>query len=579
MWTLIALAVSALLWLVRVTLGAEGAVLDADVAVWLHHAALGSAVLAGVLVLQRVLQHVVRDRRQQRPATSDLLHAVLRIALYLVALMLYLRLGLHLDISSVLATSAMMSVVIGLALQPTLGHLFAGVSMEIERPLKVGDFVRRDDQLEGQVTSLNWRSVYLRTERGSTLVLPNSDFTSKLIEVIPGERPYRHQVGFSLPSDVPPDRVIHIAQQVVRSDLPGVCRLPVASVVVVGNDPVTGTLRYVARLYTLQFLDRSSIASAFLERLWYALSREGLALLPPPVQWWPLPEPGHEAAQMGQMGQMAQRAHAGAPMPDVADVAGPRRLPPRLRPVQAGPRGASPVPLEPHRVPWPGHLPEAVTQPLLRAAQQRAYGPREACPTQGVCLVLGGRLREDRPLEAPRAEQALRTLLLAQSQLTVPLGEPPLLDDAALRHLLHEASLALGPVAHSLCQRLAALTDDAWLAWRAVAESLPDAVRRADFLARGPAQSSRALLPGDWLGWARVLGQEPESVPSQAVQGSTLLVWTPEALRGSLRHVPDADLIELARLLRVTAPGCESVDGDVLRRWCRDAWSPPLTGS
>ena len=133
------------------------------------------ALLAGVLVLQRLLQHVVRERQQDRPATSDLLHAVLRIALYLVALMLYLRFGLHLDISSVLATSAMMSVVIGLALQPTLGHLFAGVSMEIERPLKVGDFVRRDDQLEGQVTSLNWRSVYLRTERGSTLVKPYDD--------------------------------------------------------------------------------------------------------------------------------------------------------------------------------------------------------------------------------------------------------------------------------------------------------------------------------------------------------------------------------------------------------------------
>ncbi|MFX8933983.1 hypothetical protein ABTN02_20215, partial [Acinetobacter baumannii] len=84
--------------------------------------------------------------------------------------------------------------------------------------------------------------------------------------------PYRHQVSFHLPSDVPPDRVIHIAQQVVRSDLHGVCRHPVASVVVVGNDPISGTLRYVARLYTLQFLDRSSMASAFLERLWYALS-------------------------------------------------------------------------------------------------------------------------------------------------------------------------------------------------------------------------------------------------------------------------------------------------------------------
>lgn len=577
MWTLVVLATSALLWLVRVTLGAEGAALDPDVALGLYHAALGSSVLAGVLVLQRLLQHVVRERQQDRPATSDLLHAVLRIALYLVALMLYLRFGLHLDISSVLATSAMMSVVIGLALQPTLGHLFAGVSMEIERPLKVGDFVRRDDQLEGQVTSLNWRSVYLRTERGSTLVMPNSDFTSKLIEVIPGERPYRHQVSFHLPSDVPPDRVIHIAQQVVRSDLPGVCRHPVASVVVVGNDPISGTLRYVARLYTLQFLDRSSMASAFLERLWYALSREGLALLPPPVQWWPIADVGPDAGGAVNHGvdrdapdDLAHGAARGrsteAPRPPV-----------RLRPVQAGQREAARSAQQPPlAVPWPGALPEAVTAPLLQSAQRLSYGPREACPAHSVCLVLDGRLREERPLEAHRAAQALRALL--QAQAAMPAEGAPLLSEQAVRRLLQEASLALGPVAHSLCQRLAMLTDDAWLAWRAVAESIPDAAQRAEFLARGPAQSSRAVLPGDWLGWARALGQEGDAMPCQAVHGSTLLVWTPEALRASLKHVPDADLIELARLLRATAPGCDSVDGDVLRRWCRDAWSPPLTG-
>ena len=569
MWTLVVLAVSALLWLVRVTLGAEGAALDPDVALGLYHAALGSSVLAGVLVLQRLLQHVVRERQQDRPATSDLLHAVLRIALYLVALMLYLRFGLHLDISSVLATSAMMSVVIGLALQPTLGHLFAGVSMEIERPLKVGDFVRRDDQLEGQVTSLNWRSVYLRTERGSTLVLPNSDFTSKLIEVIPGERPYRHQVSFHLPSDVPPDRVIHIAQQVVRSDLPGVCRHPVASVVVVGNDPIAGTLRYVARLYTLQFLDRSSMASAFLERLWYALSREGLALLPPPVHWWPTSDAGRDVPD-----DTAHYVSHGAVRGRGAETVRP---PVRLRPVQAGQKEAARGVPPPLAVPWPGALPEAVTAPLLQSAQRLSYGPREACPSYSVCLVLDGRLREERPLEAHRAGQALRALL--QAQASVPADGSPLLSEQAVRRLLQEASLALGPVAHSLCQRLAMLTDDAWLAWRAVSESIPDATQRAEFLARGPAQSSRAVLPGDWLGWARALGQEGDAMPCQAVHGSTLLVWTPEALRASLKHVPDADLIELARLLRATAPGCDSVDGDVLRRWCRDAWSPPLTGS
>lgn len=171
----------------------------------LRQLATGLSVLALVQLLQKLLSHTLRPAGHR--ASSDLLRALLRGLLYLLASILYLRLGLGLDISSVLATSAMLSVIIGLALQPTLGHLFAGVSLEIERPLRVGDYVRRD-QLEGEVVSLNWRSVYVRTPRGSTVVLPNAEFTSRALEVLPREQPYRHELGFSVSSRHPPGQII-----------------------------------------------------------------------------------------------------------------------------------------------------------------------------------------------------------------------------------------------------------------------------------------------------------------------------------------------------------------------------------
>ena len=141
MWTLIILALAALLWLFKLTLSPDAVDQVLFSAEFLTRAPLGLSLLAGVLMLQRLLRHVLRGQRGLGGSgaavgntTSDLLQAVITIALYLVAGLLYLGWGLGLDLRSLLATSALLTVIVGLALQPTLGHLFAGVSIEIERP-------------------------------------------------------------------------------------------------------------------------------------------------------------------------------------------------------------------------------------------------------------------------------------------------------------------------------------------------------------------------------------------------------------------------------------------------------------
>ena len=146
MWTLIILACAALLWLFKLTFahdGESGVLVGSD---FLIRTTLGLSVLAGVLLLQRLLGHLLRGNPSNGgkiggianggagvSITSDLLQAVMTIALYLIATLLYLSWGLGLDIKSVLATSALLTVIIGLALQPTLGHLFGSSSARVTR--------------------------------------------------------------------------------------------------------------------------------------------------------------------------------------------------------------------------------------------------------------------------------------------------------------------------------------------------------------------------------------------------------------------------------------------------------------
>jgi len=553
MWTLIVLALAALLWLFKLTLAPDAAdplLLGSE---FLKHAPLGLSVLAGVLLLQRLLGHVLNGARgpggEGRNATSDLLQAVITMALYLVAALLYLGWGLGLDIRSVLVTSAMLTAIVGLALQPTLGHLFAGASIEIECRLRVGDFVKRDE-LEGQVIALSWRSVSLRTERGSRMVIPNGEFNSRPIELISADQPFRHQVTFNLASDLPPAHVLRTAMQVLCSGLPGICAEPMPNVVLLGTDPQTGTLRYAARLYTLQFLARGVIASGFLERLWYALSREeGLSH----EAWWPTPQlnigtgaaryPGSAAAEPFSARALIRR-HTAA-----ADAAAPGRV------LKSPPAMGTLANLDPR-----------LQDVLLSCAQTLRYGPFERCDSHSVALVHQGRLVEEREMDDQQAQAAVLALV-AQIEGHSTAFAVQSLNSSVYQVLLREATLALGPLAHDLCKRIALLTADPHMAWQAVATFISEPRQRAAFLGSVSMQPNRCLAEGDWLGWAHVLGFEPEIPACRANEASTLLVWSGAVLRDALKTVSPAELQALASVLRVHAPGCESLNTLRLQSW------------
>src|SRR5215213_5021505 len=74
---------------------------------------------------------------------------------------------------TLLATSAVSAVVIGFALQDTLGNAFAGLAIQSEKPFHVGHWIRVGD-FEGRVADVTWRATKLRTKAGNLVILPNN---------------------------------------------------------------------------------------------------------------------------------------------------------------------------------------------------------------------------------------------------------------------------------------------------------------------------------------------------------------------------------------------------------------------
>lgn len=86
---------------------------------------------------------------------------------------LFMAIGTVLLREQLLATSAVGAVVVGFALQDTLGNLFAGLAIQIEKPFRVGHWIRVGER-EGQVQEVTWRATKLRTRDGEFLIVPNS---------------------------------------------------------------------------------------------------------------------------------------------------------------------------------------------------------------------------------------------------------------------------------------------------------------------------------------------------------------------------------------------------------------------
>lgn len=93
--------------------------------------------------------------------------------IYVIVVMIVLRQKLNIDLASLIATSAILTAIVGLALQDTLGNLFSGLALNIEKPYKIGDWVSFD-KFRGQVKSISWRSTQLQTSQNEIIVIPNN---------------------------------------------------------------------------------------------------------------------------------------------------------------------------------------------------------------------------------------------------------------------------------------------------------------------------------------------------------------------------------------------------------------------
>jgi small-conductance mechanosensitive channel/CRP-like cAMP-binding protein len=177
-------------------------------ALWLR-AVGGAWWLLGSRLIVTGLSFIVHRNRHSREARmfSDLLAA----AIYITTAAVVLNSVFALPVTGVVATSGILAIVLGLALQNTLADVFAGIAVGIEAPFGVDDRIEIGDRLEGQVVQVNWRSTRIQTDGDDIAIIPNSLIAKA--EIINRSFPsQRRAASVELPCPVgaTPERVIEV---------------------------------------------------------------------------------------------------------------------------------------------------------------------------------------------------------------------------------------------------------------------------------------------------------------------------------------------------------------------------------
>jgi small-conductance mechanosensitive channel/CRP-like cAMP-binding protein len=182
------------------------------------------------------------------------------------------------DLSGVLATSAVASIAIGLALQDTLGNLFAGLSIQVERPFQVGDFVTIRDYT-GRVVQITWRATRIETLRREVITLPNSIMSKEAVRNFSrGAEPVGFDIYLGLSFETPPN----VARAAVLEALKGIPNLlaePPPRCRIVKYDE--SSIRYQVRYFVASFAHADNVMDEIYTRLWYRFRREEIPVAYP----------------------------------------------------------------------------------------------------------------------------------------------------------------------------------------------------------------------------------------------------------------------------------------------------------
>ncbi|HEY8377551.1 MAG TPA: mechanosensitive ion channel family protein [Nannocystis sp.] len=234
-------------------------------------------VLSVTVTLMRIVSEVVGRNQSPAGGGTTLIKYIINSLLLMAGVGIILG---QFDVSVVPALTALGvgGLAVALAFQDTLANVFAGVNLSASRQIRVGDYIRVDDKIEGFVTDVGWRTTMLQTIENLLVYIPNKRLAEA--SVVTFNRPdpgVSVEVAFRVALDTDPEALEAIVADEIataRAALPGLRDAPPAIRFHVGEF----ALEVRAYVPILNFADRWRLRHDLLKRMLVRVRREGLVV-------------------------------------------------------------------------------------------------------------------------------------------------------------------------------------------------------------------------------------------------------------------------------------------------------------
>jgi len=214
---------------------------------------------------------------------SDL---IVGLGYVVVALVVLARHGVN--PTGALVSGAVVSAVLAISLQSTLGNIVGGVALQLDGSVREGDWIQLDNGRQGRVRSVRWRHTVLETRDWSTIIVPNSLLLATTITIL-GKRdgrtvPQRMAVAFNVDFRFAPTQVIEVVTDALRSsaiDNVAVEPPPDAVCLDFAKDAKDSYATYAVRYWLLDIASDDPTSSRVRARIYAALQRARIPLAVP----------------------------------------------------------------------------------------------------------------------------------------------------------------------------------------------------------------------------------------------------------------------------------------------------------
>src|SRR5438128_1448653 len=245
------------------------------------------AVILSVTITVANTLSILIQRASERRALGVLItglgQSVARGVVYIVGFLMLLT-AIGVEITPILTALGVGGLAVALALQDTLSNLFAGAHLLADKPIRVGDYVKVADTVEGHVVDIGWRSTRVRMLQNVVVTIPNKRVAESMITNydMPASRlalPTRVAVDYGVGPDLV-DRFLVEEATLAVGEVPGLLAEPEPSARLI---PGFGefSLDFTLLCYVKSFTDQFRVQHELRKRILRRLSTEGIRI---PVQ-------------------------------------------------------------------------------------------------------------------------------------------------------------------------------------------------------------------------------------------------------------------------------------------------------